>query len=155
MTSAKNRVRGFFARLVGDERGTAGIEFGAIGSVLFLMVVMGTDLGLAMRHKSQMEGAVRAGLQRALDRTSELADVQAAALAASDLPSSPPATATAERQCKCADGTVVDCDSGTCDTMEKREYVQLKIVQDHHWLFGVPGLPNPTSFTITHSMRVN
>jgi Flp pilus assembly protein TadG len=155
MASAKNRVCGFFARLAGDERGAAAIEFGAIGSVLFLMVVMGTDLGLAMRHKSQMEGAVRAGLQRALDAKSELADVQAATLAASDLPASPPAAATAERQCKCADGTVVDCDTGTCGTLEKREYVELELVQDHSWLFGIPGLPNPTSFTITHSMRVD
>jgi Flp pilus assembly protein TadG len=154
MRSAKNGLRRFFARLAGDERGAAAIEFGVIGSVLFVMVVMGTDLGLAMRHKSQMEGAVRAGLQRALDASSELTDVQDAALAASDLPASPPATATAERQCKCADGTVVDCDTGTCAT-EKREYVELELVQDHQWLFGIPGLPNPTSFTITHSMRVN
>lgn len=155
MRSAKNGLRRFFARLGSDERGAAAIEFGAIGSVLFLMVVMGTDLGLAMRHKSQMEGAVRAGLQRALNASSELTDVQDAALAASDLPTSPPATATAERQCKCADGAVVDCDTGTCGALEKREYVELELVQDHNWLFGIPGLPNPTSFTITHSMRVN
>src|SRR5688572_2978798 len=151
MAPAKNGLRRFFAKLAGDERGTAAIEFGAIGSVLFLMVVMGTDLGLAMRHKSQMEGAVRAGLQRALDASSALEDVQAAALAASDLPASPPATATAERQCKCADGAVVDCgDTGICATPDKREYVELELVQDHSWLFGIPGLPNPTSFTITH-----
>ncbi len=155
MRSAKNGLHRFFTRLAGDERGAAAIEFGAIGSVLFLMVVMGTDLGLAMRHKSQMEGAVRAGLQRALDGTSALEDVQTAALAASDLPASPPAAATAERQCKCADDTVVDCDTGTCGTLEKREYVELELVQDHQWLFGIPGLPNPTPFTITHSMRVN
>jgi Flp pilus assembly protein TadG len=155
MARHRSTLRAFLVRLAGDQKGTAAIEFGAIGSMLFLMMVMGTDLGLAMRHKSQMEGAVRAGLQRALDGTSALEDVQAAALAASDLPDSPAATATAERQCICADGTVVDCDSGTCGIQEKLEYVELELVQDHAWLFGIPGVPNPTSFTITRSMRVD
>lgn len=155
MAFGTKRMRAFFARLTGDQEGTAAIEFGTIGSLLFLMMVMGTDLGLAMRHKSQMEGAVRAGLQRALDGTSTLDDVQVAALAASDLPASPAATATAERQCVCADGTVVDCGSGTCGVQEKLEYVELELVQDHAWLFGIPGLPNPTSFAIKRSMRVD
>jgi Flp pilus assembly protein TadG len=154
---AKNRstLRRFLVRLVGDETGTAAIEFGAIGTLLLLMMVMGTDLGLAMRHKSQMEGAVRAGLQRALDGTGDLAGVQDAALAASDLPASPAPTATAERQCVCADGTVVDCGTGNCGVQEKLEYIELELVQDHAWLFGIPGLPNPTTFTITRSMRVD
>lgn len=155
MAKHRGTLRAFLVRLAGDQKGTAAIEFGAIGSLLFLMMVMGTDLGLAMRHKSQMEGAVRAGLQRALDGTSALEDVQAAALAASDLPDSPAATATAERQCICADGTVVDCDGGTCGIQEKLEYVELELVQDHAWLFGIPGVPNPTSLTIKRSMRVD
>lgn len=149
------RSRAFLLRLARDQKGAAAIEFGVIATVLFLMTVMGTDLGLAMRHKSQMEGAVRAGLQRALDGTGDLASVQDAALAASDLPASPAAAATAERQCSCADGTVVDCETGTCAAQEKLEYIELELVQDHAWLFGIPGLPNPTTFTITRSMRVD
>jgi Flp pilus assembly protein TadG len=155
MTKTRSTLRAFIVRLAGDQKGAAAIEFGVIGSVLFVMMVMGADLGLAMRHKSQMEGAVRAGLQRALDGTSALEDVQAAALAAADLPASPAATATAERQCSCADGTVVDCDTGNCGALEKLEYVELELVQDHAWLFGIPGVPNPTSFTVTRSMRVD
>lgn len=148
-------LRRFLTRLTGDQSGAAAIEFGAIGSMLFLMMVMGTDLGLAMRHKSQMEGAVRAGLQRALDADSALADVQDAALAASDLPASPAATATARYQCICSDGTVVDCDTGTCGTQEKLEYVELELAQNHAWLFGIPGMPNPSAFVIKRSMRVD
>lgn len=155
MATSKNKLRAFVARLAQDQRGTAAIEFGAIGTLLLMMMVMGTDLGLAMRHKSQMESAVRAGLQRALDGTGDLASVQDATLAASDLPSSPAPTATAVRQCSCADGTVVDCDTGTCVAQEKLEYIELELVQDHAWLFGIPGLPNPTTFTITRSMRVD
>jgi len=49
----------------------------------------------------------------------------------------------------------VDCDTGICTAQEKLEYVELELVQDHAWLFGIPGLPNPTTFTVTRSMRVN
>lgn len=155
MTSGKSGLSAFCRRLIGDQAGTAAIEFGAIGSVLFLMMVAGADLGLAMRHKSQMEGAVRAGLQKALDKSASLEDVQNAALAASDLPASPAATATAERQCFCADGSVVDCDSGICVAQEKLEYIELEMVQDHPWLLGIPGLPNPITFSVSHSLRVD
>lgn len=154
MATAGNTLRRFAVRLAKDEKGTAAIEFGAIATFLFFMMVMGADLGLAMRHKSQMEGAVRAGLQRALSST-ELTDVESAALAAADLPDSPAATATAERQCFCADGTEIDCDTGTCNSQEKIEYVELELVQDHDWLFGIPGVADPTQFAITRSLRVD
>lgn len=155
MATAGNALRRFAVRLAKDEKGTAAIEFGAIATFLFFMMVMGADLGLAMRHKSQMEGAVRAGLQRALDSSSALSDVESAALAAADLPSSPAADATAERQCSCADGTVIDCDTGSCNSQERLEYVELELVQDHDWLFGIPGVADPTTFTITRSLRVD
>lgn len=155
MTTAGRMLRGLALRLARDESGAAAIEFGAIATLLFFMMVMGADLGLAMRHKSQMEGAVRAGLQRALDSSSELTDVEDAAMAAADLPSSPAAEATAERQCFCADGTEIDCDTGTCNSQEKLEYVELELVQNHDWLFGIPGVENPTTFTVTRSLRVD
>ena len=66
----------FLARLVGDDDGVAAIEFGVVASVLIILMVMATDLGLAMQHRSQMEGAVRAGLQKALDSAATLADVE-------------------------------------------------------------------------------
>ncbi len=155
MATARNGIGRFLGRLARDEKGAAAIEFAAIATLLFMMMVTAVDLGLAMRHKSQLESATRAGLQRALDSASELADVETAALAASDLPSSPAATATAERQCFCADGTVVDCAAGTCGAQEKVEYIELELAQDHAWLFGIPGLPNPMTFSVTRSMRVN
>lgn len=142
------------ARLAGDEEGVAAIEFGVVASVLIVLMVMATDLGLAMQHRSQMEGAVRAGLQKALDSTATLVEVQDYTLNSSDLPASPAAEATAEQQCGCPDGTEVDCSSGTCGASPMRKYVELTLAQDHHWLFGFPGLPNPTTLTVTHTLRV-
>lgn len=142
-------------RLARNEEGVAAIEFGVIGSLLAFMMVMATDLGFAMHHRSQMEAAVRAGLQRALQTPDDMLQVQTATLAAADLPSSPPATATAVLQCTCSDGTEVACGTaGNCGALTKMEHVELSLAQNHVWLFGVPGLPNPMPFSITKTMRV-
>ena len=143
-----------FTRLHRNEDGVAAIEFGIVASVLILLMVMATDLGLVMQHRSQLEGAVRAGLQKALDSSASLTTIQDYTLNAADLPASPAAAATATNTCGCPDGTTVDCDSGTCGAVPMRKYVQLELAQDHQWLFGFPGLPNPTTLTITHSIRV-
>ena len=143
-----------FSRLRRDENGVAAIEFGIVASVLILLMVMATDLGLVMQHRSQLEGAVRAGLQKALDSSSSLTSIQDYTLSATDLPSSPAATATATNTCGCPDGTVVSCSTGTCGAVPVRKYVELTLAQDHQWLFGFPGLPNPTNLSITHSIRV-
>ena len=144
----------FLARLVGDDEGVAAIEFGVVASVLIILMVMATDLGLAMQHRSQMEGAVRAGLQKALDSTATLTVVEDYTLSSTDLPTDPEAEATAEQQCGCPDGTEVDCSTGTCGASPMRKYVELTLAQDHSWLFGFPGLPNPTTLTVTHTIRV-
>jgi Flp pilus assembly protein TadG len=151
---AKKSLSRFFARLVGDDEGVAAIEFGVVASVLIVLMVMATDLGLVMQHRSQLEGAVRAGLQKALDSSATLAEVEEYTLSSSDLAASPAPDASATRQCGCPDGTTVDCTTGTCGASPMRQYVQLTLAQDHQWLFGFPGLPNPTTLTITHTLRV-
>lgn len=149
-------LRRFTRRLARSERGAVAIEFGIISSVLIVMLVMAVDLGMAMRHRSQMEGAVRAGLQEALNTGMSLDAVQASVLNATDLPSSTTPTATAVRQCFCAGSAApISCTTGTCMSgVEKQEYVQVTLVQEHQWLLGFPGLPNPLVLTIERSIRV-
>ena len=151
---AQKSLSRFLARLVGDDEGVAAIEFGVVASVLIVLMVMATDLGLVMQHRSQMEGAVRAGLQKALDSAATLTAVEDYTLSSSDLPADPEAEATAEQQCGCPDGTEVDCTTGNCGASPVRKYVELTLEQDHRWLFGFPGLPNPTTLTVTHTLRV-
>jgi Flp pilus assembly protein TadG len=148
-------MRKMIARLIRDQRGVAAIEFGVISSVLIILMVMATDLGLAMQHRSQMEAAVRAGLQKALDNSATTQDVEDAALASADLPSNPAADPTAVRQCLCPDGTEVSCTTGTCSPNHRQDFVELTLAQEHHWLLGFPGVSNPTTFSITHSIRVD
>jgi len=147
--------RRFASRLLRDQRGAVAIEFALISSVLILLMVMAADLGLAMRHRSQMEGAARSGLQQALDSGASLADVQDMVLSATDLPSSTAPTATAVNQCYCAGSpSEIDCGSGTCGAAEKQEFVQVTLSQEHRWLLGFPGLSDPLVLTVVRSLRV-
>jgi Flp pilus assembly protein TadG len=154
MNRMSGMIRSRIRRLARNERGVAAIEFGFVSSVLIVLMVMATDLGLAMQHRSQMEAAVRAGLQKALDDAATLDDVENAALASSDLPSSPAPSASAERQCFCPGGSEVSCTTGTCNNQPRQDYIVLTMEQDHQWLLGFPGISNPSPISMTHSLRV-
>ena len=143
-------LKSFSRRLRANEDGLVAIEFGAVASFLILMVVGATDLGLAAQHRSQLEGAVRAGIQEALKGGTPEA-VEAAVIASTDLPSSPPATVSATKICYDAEGAAVeDCDAGNVDSV----YMEITLQQDHQWLLGLPGFSNPSSLTLTNSVRI-
>ena len=97
-----------------------------------------------------MEGAVRAGIQEALKGGTEDA-VEAAVTASTDLPSSPPATVSAAKICYDDQGdTVDDCDATNVDSV----YMEIILQQDHQWLLGMPGFPNPSTLKLTNSVRI-
>jgi Flp pilus assembly protein TadG len=140
----------FSRRLLANEDGVAAIEFGAVASFLILMLIGATDLGLAAQHRSQLEGAVRAGIQEALKGGTEEA-VEAAVTASTDLPSSPPATVSATKICHDDQGEVVeDCEAANVDSI----YMEIILEQDHQWLLGMPGFSNPSTLKLTNSVRV-
>ena len=137
-------------RLLINEDGVVAIEFGIVASLLILMLIGATDLGLAARHRSQMEGAVRAGIQEALKGGTEAA-VQAAVTASTDLPSSPAPTVSATTACYDSGGAKLeDCDSAGVETI----YMEIILQQDHKWLLGLPGFSNPATLKITNSVRI-
>jgi Flp pilus assembly protein TadG len=143
-------LKRFSRRLLANEDGVAAIEFGAVASFLILMLIGATDLGLAAQHRSQMEGAVRAGIQEALKGGTEEA-VEAAVTASTDLPSNPPATVSATKICYDDQGEAVeDCDAANVDSI----YMEITLQQDHQWLLGMPGFSNPSTLKLTNSVRV-
>src|SRR6185503_5561915 len=79
MHKTRTALRSLAQRLIGNEDGVVAIEFGFVASFLILMLIGATDLGFAARHRSQMEGAVRAGIQEAMkggtEEAVEAADV--------------------------------------------------------------------------------
>jgi len=140
----------FTRRLLINEDGVVAIEFGAVASLLILMLIGATDLGLAARHRSQMEGAVRAGIQEALLGGTEDA-VKSAVSASTDLPSSPAPTVTATKVCY--DTSDVKLDSCE-DPQVAKGYMEITLQQDHKWLLGLPGFSNPITLKLKNSVRV-
>ncbi|WP_162917156.1 TadE/TadG family type IV pilus assembly protein [Dongia deserti] len=137
-------------RFLVNEDGLVAIEFGLVASLLTLMLIGATDLGLAARHRSQMESAVRAGIQAALKGGSEEA-VKAAIDASTDLPSDPPATVSASKVCYDKDGAELsDCDSGGVADI----YMEISLEQDHKWLLGLPGFSNPSKLKLNNSIKI-
>jgi Flp pilus assembly protein TadG len=150
MRQHKMKLTRFARRLIGDEQGLVAIEFGAIASLLIVMLIGATDLGLAARHRSQMEGAVRAGIQEALlGGTAE--SVETTVSEASDLPSTPASTVTATKICYDSSNVALDsCE----DPGVAKGYMEITLEQEHKWLLGMPGLPNPMVLTIKNTVRV-
>ncbi|HET6160476.1 MAG TPA: TadE family protein [Dongiaceae bacterium] len=124
------------------------IEFGVVASVLMVMLIGATDLGFAMRHRSQMEGAVRAGIQEAMKGGTATA-IEDAVLASTDLPSSSEPAVTATKVCYNETAETTDCSGGSVKSI----YMEITLQQDHQWLLGFPGFSNPAVLTITKSVR--
>ena len=64
--TAIDRAMAALARLGRKDDGAAAIEFGLLGSVLFLSVVAMADVGLAVSERIAMDHTVRSGAQHAM-----------------------------------------------------------------------------------------
>ncbi|HEX6120763.1 MAG TPA: TadE/TadG family type IV pilus assembly protein [Dongiaceae bacterium] len=135
--------------LLCSEEGVVAIEFGAVASVLILMAVGATDLGFGMRHRGQMESAVRAGVQKAMEGGTTDA-VQSAVLASTNLPSDPAPTATATKKCYDDGGAEATCGSASAKSI----YMEITLTQSHRWILGLPGWSNPVNLTLTRTVRI-
>jgi Flp pilus assembly protein TadG len=107
-------LRSLVKRLVANEDGVVAIEFGVVASFLILMLIGATDLGFAARHRSQMEGAVRAGILEAMKGGTEEA-MEAAVTASTDLPTNPAAAISVTKVC-------YDKDGGSCGLRRRECY---------------------------------
>jgi Flp pilus assembly protein TadG len=148
MHKTRLALRSLAKCLAGNEDGIVAIEFGVIASFLILMVIGATDLGFAARHRSQMEGAVRAGIQEAMKGGTEEA-VETAVTASTDLPASPAAVITVTKVCYDSNG-----DSADCEAENVTIYMEIVLEQQHKWILGMPGFSNPSTLKVTNSVRV-
>jgi Flp pilus assembly protein TadG len=149
MHKTRVALRSLAKRLIGNEDGVVAIEFGVVASFLILMLIGATDLGFAARHRSQMEGAVRAGIQEAMKGGTAEA-VETAVSASTDLPKSPEATVSATKVCYDSGGESTDCEGGSVASI----YMEVVLEQEHTWILGMPGFSNPFRLKVTNSVRV-
>jgi Flp pilus assembly protein TadG len=117
-----NRIHSEFCkalkRFKSDSRGTSAIEFGLIAPILITVVVALADINDLAFGSSNMQSAVRAGIQYALKGGTDPTTAQSQADAAwTRKPSG--ATITASKSCKCAGNSHV-CNV-VCDLLDLPE----------------------------------
>ena len=98
---------GKLARLLGDKRGTAAIEFGLVLPVLAGLAISVPDVATIATGAMNMDGAVRAGVQYAMNGGTDTTSV--ASFASRNWISKPQgASVTASLACYC-DGVTLSC----------------------------------------------
>lgn len=100
-----------------DTRGTSAIEFGLIAPILVMIVVALYDLNDMSFRTSNMQTAVRAGIQYAMNGGDDMTQAQSVANAAwTKKPTD--GVMAASQECKCA-GNTQACNSTCGTTMNK------------------------------------
>jgi hypothetical protein len=127
--------------------------------VTFLLVlVMGAyDFGRLAMEQSGVTQAARAGAQFAVLDQANAADIDGMKQAAKDEAEDPNLDVDAEWFCRCPGGSkTLDCVTNCADGNFPPKYVQVTVEDTLDMLFDYPGLPEPSSYTMTSTstMRV-
>jgi Flp pilus assembly protein TadG len=108
-------------KILGDTRGAAAVEFGLVLPVLAGIVILLPDVSEAGVGAMNMDSAMRAGVQYAMNGGTNVTSVQS--FANSNWPSKPHgATLTASAACYC-DDTVITCGNPCTGTQVAKTYI--------------------------------
>ncbi len=158
------------ARCRRNSDGNVLVETALVAGMLGLLAIGAIDFGLAYVRQSEVDNAVRAGVQFALARhpsMSEIVDgvvttqnVRDAVWKAADFltgdPGDPPLSVNFS--CECPDGTAVACTSTAVSTLacsERRTYLAIRLEHDYDLLFAYPGLGRTLALVGEGSVRLN
>jgi Flp pilus assembly protein TadG len=129
-------------------RGGAAVELAVLLPILIMVLLGGVDFGRAFFQAVAVRNAAAAAAQYAVYRASNTKDTagieQVALNELSDTAAGEPITVAVQRFCTCANGSSVDCDSGTCDSTSgpRRTYIRVRVAQPFVTLFDYPGVPH-------------
>lgn len=153
-----------------DRRGNVLVETAMVAGALGLLGIGAIDFGMAYVRQSEIENAVRAGMQFSLARHPSMTEIaegvvttqevrQHIAKAANFLesdPGDPPLSV--EFSCQCPDGTAVQCTSSAISTLscsDRRTYLSITLQHDYEMLFAYPGLGQTLELSSQNSVRLN
>lgn len=124
----------------------------ALGSLLLFGILLGiADFGRVFHQSIAAVNAAQAGIQYGAIKTSDYTGMQQAALNAAGISG---LTAVASGYCQCADGTVINCSSGSCSAGSKRRYIQVKVSGTYKTIVNFPGIPSSVPLGSTAIRRV-
>ena len=153
--SLRRRVRGLGC-LIRDRRGNVSIEMAFLVTFLLVLVMGAYDFGRLAMEQAGVTQAARAGAQFAVLDQANAINTTAMEDAAKAEAEDPNLNVTADWFCLCP-GTTKDKVCNTCaDGSYAPVYVQVTVNDSLDMLFDYPGLPEPSSYTLTSTstMRV-
>ncbi len=154
--SPRRRARGL-GSLIRDRRGNVCIEMAFLVTFLLVLVMGAYDFGRLAMEQAGVTQAARAGAQFAVLDQANALDSAGMEQAAKDEAEDPNLVVKADSFCRCPGSTVkVDCSTNCADGQYAPLYVEVTVVDTFDMLFDYPGLPEPSSYTMTSTstMRV-
>jgi|SRR5687768_1820105 len=144
---------GFFPR---DERGTSAVELAFLLPVIILIAMGVADYARVFTTSISVSSAAKSGAQFGAQNTAKSGDTAAMNNAArQDGAEVGAITATSARTCRCENGTVVNCITGSCGAYgAPGVYVAVTASKSVAMLFKYPGLPATINVSRTATLRV-
>ena len=158
LQSPRRRARGL-GSLIRDRRGNVSIEMAFLVTFLLVLVMGAYDFGRLAMEQSGVTQAARAGAQFAVLDQANAADSAGMIQAARDEAEDPTLQVNPISFCRCPGTTAKDltCATAICaDGQYAPLYVEVTVTDTLDMLFDYPGLPEPSSYTMTSTstMRV-
>lgn len=149
-------VRGL-GSLIRDRRGNVSIEMAFLVTFLLVLVMGAYDFGRLAMEQSSVTQAARAGAQFAVLDQANATDNAGMIQAARDEAEDPALTVNPRNFCRCPGSAAeVACGVNCPDGQYAPLYVEVTVTDTLDMLFDYPGLPEPSSYTMTSTstMRV-
>ena len=139
-----------------DRKGTAMVELAFSLPFIFLLLIGVVDIARAFSTGATVANAARAGAQYGVQNATSSGDTAKINLAArQDGVDAGAVTVTSSRVCRCSDGSIVDCVTGSCSGYgAPRVYVVVTAASVLRTLIDYPGLPRNMSISRTATLRL-
>ena len=146
-----------FSRLLFEEKGTAAIEFGMVGTFLCLLLLGLVDFGMGYWEQIQVGNAARAGAEYAIFNGWNQSGITTAVTSATSLSSiSATPAPTQSYGCPSVSAITTAAYGATCTGGGTAgSYVTVNAKASYSTLFTYPGVTNPLNLTASVTIRVN
>jgi Flp pilus assembly protein TadG len=147
-----------FSRLLVDDKGTAAIEFGLVGTTLTLLMLGLMDFGMGFWEQIQVGNAARAGAQYAIFNGWNQSGISTAVTSATSL-ASISASPAPSQSCGCPSASS-GITSATCGTSctgggAAGTYVTVNAQASYTPIFPISGFSSVVTLTATATVRID
>jgi Flp pilus assembly protein TadG len=152
------RNRRDFSRLFADDKGTAAIEFGMVGTMLALLALGLMDFGMGYWESIQVGNAARSGAQYAIFNGWNQSGITTAVTGATSL-GSISATPAPAQSCGCPSAgsgiTTATCGSNCTGGGTAGTYVTVNAQASYTPIFPISGFTSAVTLTASTMVRIN